>query len=418
MIKFKLICRLAWRNLFRRSVHALILIMGIMAGVSGIMFFSAQLQGVVRGMTRSVVDVSTGDIQIHADYYMKDRQAGIYINATDKAVDIIQSTWDVIGCTPRVILNGYAIGRRGAGFVNIYGIEPDMEKTVTVIDRCLVKGRFLSQPDNPDQKEQMDVCVGQALADKLKLEPGDKMEIMAFDRNGNMNGYAFRVVGIFKTGSNEYDKSNVYIHSNVARKILNIDMGVHEIAIRVKNPSVLDSVYQELKAKMTIGNIEIGTWKELSPVLWDSIRACKSTAFIIYSIIYLAMAFGIVNLFIMKIFSRVREFGIMMALGLCPFDVVMMILTEAFFLGFIGSISGVLSSCLIMLGLLGGSFNPAIFADRLQFLGIGTEIPLIITPGTVFFAIFATVTVVCLSALYPALRASRIKPATVVRRGV
>ena len=122
------------------------------------------------------------------------------------------------------------------------------------------------------------------------------------------------------------------------------------------------------------------------------------------------MAFGILNAFLMKIFERIREYGIMMSLGTGPWKIFSIIVCEAFFLGLVGTIGGTVITLFIMNVIFRGYIDYSFLGGGMEFIGVSNKVPLIIVPWHLLLCIPGTMGVTVLASVLPALRASRFKP--------
>lgn len=161
--------------------------------------------------------------------------------------------------------------------------------------------------------------------------------------------------------------------------------------------------------------IIVQTWKELAPIQAQQLEISRNYNYFIFIIVYLALAFGIINAFMMEIFERIKELGIMMSLGTKPFNIFLTIIYESIILGVLGSLIGTLLSFIFINGLLHGRLNISAFAGGMHFLGLDSILPLIITKDTVVKSFFGTIIAVICAAIYPAIRAASFKPVEALR---
>lgn len=175
--------------------------------------------------------------------------------------------------------------------------------------------------EKPVKDEDDKILIGEALAEKLKIDIGDKMVVQSKDITGSMSGLAFRVKGIYRTSSKEYDRGNVYITTEAARKLLALKDDFHEIAVWVDDQKNISGAASVITGKAGNDIIRVETWEQLQPVLTQMIQMSKQMTWIFYIIVYIALAFGIVNAFMMQIFERIKEFGTMMSIGVRPFTI-------------------------------------------------------------------------------------------------
>ncbi|NIU14297.1 MAG: FtsX-like permease family protein [candidate division Zixibacteria bacterium] len=141
----------------------------------------------------------------------------------------------------------------------------------------------------------------------------------------------------------------------------------------------------------------------------------KESIFIFYGIIAVAMIFGIVNTMLMSVFERIREFGVLMAIGMKNKRIFVMVILEALFLGVFGTAIGFLVSYLIYIPLSNTGIDLSMFSDSLKSFGVGTTIYPAMTLEGIMNALFIVPLVTVLGAIYPALKAIRLEPMNAIR---
>jgi len=400
---------LAWRNLITRNRQSLILLLAISIGLFGLIFLQAFMDGFYVLMINTAIDTDLGYIQVHQKDFLLKRDVKLTIPGTDEILKEINTTPDVTGVSPRILGNGFFSSPESSNYGRIYGIDPRMEDSVTVISSKLVKGEKLLKDD------EHKAFIGQALADKLKIDIGDKFVIQAKDVEGNMGGSAFRVKGTFRTASKDFDKSNVYITLEAARKMMALKDNVHEIAIRIDKQENLNETTDAITRKINNNKVSVQTWQQLQPTLKQMLKMSKQFTYIFYLIVYVALAFGIINAFLMEIFDRIREFGIMMALGTRPSRIFFVLLWESALLAIVSSFLGTAMALIFINYIMKNQMNLSFLGDGMAFLGLGNIIPLTITPGALIICILSTVVAVIAATIYPALRAAMFKPVEAMR---
>ncbi|MFP4498972.1 MAG: ABC transporter permease, partial [Vulcanimicrobiota bacterium] len=162
-------------------------------------------------------------------------------------------------------------------------------------------------------------------------------------------------------------------------------------------------------------NIIAQSWKELSPSLWAQVKMSGQFSWILFLFVFVAMAFGIVNSFLMEIFDRIKELGIMMSLGTRPSNIFLMLIFEAFFLGVGGSIVGGILGVFLVNVVFKNQVDFSMFSQGMQFMGIGNKIPLIVSPAEIALCMISTALVVVIATLYPAIRGAMFKPVEALR---
>jgi len=402
--------RIAWRNLWKRKRMTIILVLGIAMGVFSLISYHAMVDGFMVLMINTAINLDLGHTQVHHRNYLQNDNLTLFIPEAGKLSSDLGEIPHIEGISSRVLTQGLASTVESSSFVKVHGIEPKREAAVTIIDTYLEKGEHLKPADSHG------IYIGYKLAEKLKVDIGDKLVIQARDLAGDLGGAAFRVRGIFHTAAGDFDRINVFITISAAREMLALpDDGAHEIAIRVDGEEYLPGVLSELNRRIAGRGLLAETWKELDPTLYQMVEMVKSYDFLMLLIIGIAVAFGIVNSFFMEIFQRIRELGIMMALGTKPSQVFAELVWEGLFLGLLGSVTGTLFSYFVISFLMGGQLDYAMFSEGMEYMGLAGIQPLVITPRAVLKSTAGTTLIVVLAVVIPALRASRFRPVEAMR---
>jgi ABC-type lipoprotein release transport system permease subunit len=396
--------RIAWRNLWKRKRLTLILLMGIATGVFTLLFHKAFVEGFFVLMVDSAVDMSIGHVQVHHRDYLLRKEPALVIPEGVALAERMRRIPDVRALSPRVVCQGLVSSADSSAFVTVWGVEPGAETSVTRVHEYLTDGSYLQAGDRDG------AFIGKDLADKLKVRLGEKIVVMVRNAAGEMSGGAFRVRGLYHTASGQFDKMNIYITAGAARGLLDVREGaVHEIAMRLTGEKAIPGVLAAARS-LAGRDTAVRPWQELAPVVSETIDLSRRYLYIEFLLVFTAVAFGIVNAFSAEIFERMREFGIMMALGTRPSRIFLTLLWEAFFLGLFGSVLGS-SICIGFVTLvLRNRIDYGVFSKALQFMGLPSVQPLIIIAGDVLTCVVGGVITVVVATLAPAIRAARFKP--------
>ena len=232
---------------------------------------------------------------------------------------------------------------------------------------------------------------------------------MSNTTEGDVGSDLFRITGLFRTFSSEFDKTNVYIPLKSAQRLLGIGDNIYEFAI-VANHYQNASLIASSISKQIGSKYEVFSYKDILPFLVLQIDMYGQLSFVITLIVSLALIFGIINTMLMAVFERVREFGVLMSIGMKNKKIFSMILLEALILGIFGTVIGTLSGLIIQLPLIHTGINLSLFAQSLNSLGVGAIIYPIISPENTFVTFITIPIVTVLGAIYPAVKAIRLQP--------
>ncbi|MCP2519645.1 ABC transporter permease [Candidatus Aminicenantes bacterium AC-708-M15] len=393
-----MILKLAWRNIWRNKRRTWILISAVTVGIFGLFFFLTITQGAVKQAIQNIIDSGVGHIQIHKAGYLKDPEVKKFIKDPDQIIKKIKSPLMKI-ISKRVNLQGVIYSPTETSPVQAIGGELGKEKLLTRLDDFIIKGHF---PQN-----ETEILIGSELAETLEVGLDDKVVISSADITGELSSYAFRIGGIFKSPSKEINKYLVMIDINAASKIAGYNNMANEIIIRLKEDKALPSVLENIKQKID-SNFEVLSWGDVYPALKYQFEIFNEMMFIFGFIILLGATFGIMNVFFMSIYERMREFGVIRAIGVKPIELGKLIILEGLLIGLVSIfISSILCFILyIYLSIKG--LNLSIFSRSLEIWGTGAIIYPSIDLPSIMILIFLVLLIILISVLIPARKASKI----------
>jgi ABC-type lipoprotein release transport system permease subunit len=396
---------MAWRNLWRNRRRTLVILTAVVIGVWSMICVGALSRGIADQMVQNGIATLTGHLQIHRRGFRSDPV--VENSMTDSAAVLARlpallppgSRWSV-----RVRVNAVAANARHSGGVTLVGVDPAREAQVSFIGNGVTTGVFLP-PDAP-----WTIVVGRALAEQFDTRPGRKLVLMSQDTEGEIASRAFRITGVFDAEMAATEKQFVFVNLAQAREMLKLGGGASEVAIVLPDPRLVDTVAHRLRTALASERCEVHTWQELLPLVTAILKMYDVFIFLWFLVVFVAMSFGIVNTTLMAVFERIREFGLLRALGMKPSGIVASVLTESLMLLALGSGLGNALGLASVLALSERGIDLSAMAAGLEFAGMGRVIiPRIVTldlalANGVVLVLGAVVSV------YPALKAARFTP--------
>lgn len=398
---------LAWRNIWRNKRRSLIIIAAIAVGLLCGLFTSAIMFGMGESLINSTIDRDLGHIQIHTQTFEDDKLLTDTIPSAIKILSQVKSQPNVIGASARLIIDGMISSATSSGGVRITGIIPENEAEVTSIHNQIIAGSYF-ESDNANQ-----ILLGNKLAENLGIRERSKVVLSFQGLDGTIIYGALRVTGIFRTESTMFDRSTVFIHVNDILSLLNSEPIYHEIAIRLNSVQNVDTVYTNLKNSNN--DLSVKSWKELAPELklMDEMIGLQLTIFM--GVILFALLFGITNTMLMSVLERVREFGVLMAIGMKRKKVFSMIILETITLAIVGGVVGIILAIITITYFGFAGINLSAFTAGFSEWGLASILYPIL-PFSFYLAITLMILFTAVfSAIYPAIKAIKLKPATAIR---
>ncbi len=401
--------KMAWRNIRRNLRRTLITLSAITFGLSAMIVFFGFADGFHGQWVENTVKAYTGHIQIYRTGYHDDPQLNRSIEDVSRVTRELKADPAVSTFTSRVEVQGLISTAENSYGVLIRGIDPEEEIKITAIKDRIIKGRYLegSEEGNPPSP----VLIGYRLAERLNADIGDKIVLMVQSADGSLTSELFRLKGIFRMGAVELDSSFAIITLKNARRLALLGERVTEIAVMLNRPEDVLPFAERLKKRLSPSGYEVFTWDELMPALQEMIELDNIFMYIILLVVLVVVSLGILNTMLMSIMERIREFGIMMAMGTTPGRVVLLVMLESFFIGLLGVILGAGIGIGInrMISIKG--FDLSRWGGAVEFFAI---LDPVIYPETDPRNVLWSCGIVFLTALmvsvYPALRAATLRP--------
>lgn len=400
--------KISWRNIWRNPLRSFTMIIAIMAGLWGGLFAASLAGGLISQRFKTGVEQEFSHLQIHHPEFIIEHHPQFVIEDAEKIARHLNQDKLVRAYSARSMVNGMLASANLTNGVNVRGIDPEMETATTGLGSNIVAGEYLSHElRNP-------VLIGHALATRMKVEPGSRVVLTFQDLNNELVSVACRVAGIFRTANSMFDEQNIYMMHRDLNALLGRDEIVNEIAIVLEDLEQADAFaqnYRELFPQYTTR-----TWAELSPQMALYTQMGMTMFMVILFIILLALAFGLLNTMLMSVFERVKELGMLMSIGMSKGRVFSMILFETIFLTLTGASLGMLLGWATTSWLGNRGMNLAVVGgDSLESFGFEAMIYPELEPS--FYAILTLLVIftALATAIYPALKALRLRPAEAVR---
>ena len=397
--------QLAWRNIWRNPRRTTVILAAVIIGVWSMIFLGALMRGIAVGMVKNGIATLTGHIQIHHKGYRDD--PAIENSITNRQVvekALSESLPPRAQWTRRVRVNAIANNARHSSGVTMVGIEPRAEAKVSFIGSAISRGRYLAQNDSNG------ILVGKALLEKFETKIGHKLVLMSQDKEQEIASRAFRIVGVFRAEMESTEKQFVFVTRSAGQKMLKLGNGISEIAILLPHGYENLDVYNKLKAALPSDQFEIHSWRELLPFQTAYLRILDGFMWFWFLVVFVAMGFGIVNTTLMAVFERMREFGLMKALGMKPWWILREVLVESFLLLICGLIVGNCLGFLSIYALSGSGIDLSALAAGAEYAGMSRIIYPAIAIKDVLVANLMVLLLGLLVSLYPAIKASRFTP--------
>ena len=261
--------------------------------------------------------------------------------------------------------------------------------------------------------------MGSLLARNLHVKIGDELTILGQGRDGSIAATVVTVKGIFNSGIDDFDRSSLQIPLKTFQEVYSMPGMAHEVVIVADSLSDVDrikrTIQKDLSSLSTDQRLVILDWDELMPGLRQSIEMDLISGLIFYILLVLVVAFSILNTFLMAIFERTKEFGVLMAIGTTPGRLTKVLLIESMTMAAIGIAAGIFIGSLLTIYFQLHGLDISGASELLSQFGITGRIYPKLSWISATSGPAAVLIITFLAALYPALKVRKMKPVAAMR---
>lgn len=410
--------KLAWRNVQRNKRRTILTMLAVTITVICLTFAQSYFNGVLEGMYNNLIKTEIGHIRIADQRYLSRER----MNPLEFAIPNYEQIEQAVALVPGVVRSlprlkfGVLLEHEGNNQIAIgIGIDPAKEKGQLLILNNIIKGR-------PIHSDAQEVLLGRGLANKLRLQIGDSLLVIARTIYYSMDAMEFRVAGIFDTGLSALDDKHFYIPLTIAQYLLNAEKSASTILVMIKHPNkaieIANTINNKLQNNKDISNgIVAVPWQHHSLVR-DMVPYMKSVSISLFSIILFIAALVIVNTLLMAVMERTHEIGIMMAMGMKGHFIISLFLIEALIIAVLGgTLGGILGSGIsIWTETQGIDVSAAMGNIKLSLPVMSTIIHPDFTIQSLIKAFVFGIITALVATIYPCIKALRLEPTEAIQR--
>jgi len=378
------------------------MISAITIGVWAMIFMTALMRGMVNEMVRDGIRALPGHVQIHGRGFLDDPGINNLLPMKDEDVT---ASFDAAGFDAwagRIRVPAVVTSERDSRGITLYGIDPVRERDITFVAGDIVEGRFLEDADDSG------VVIGRKLADNLETELGKRIVIMSQDPDNEIADRGFRIVGIFEARLEAYETSMLFAGKSAIQKMLNVPDRINEVVVLGDDYRNVDPVVRKVTDLVGPG-VEVLPWYEVDSYLGTMMTVMDGFVLVWMIVVFLALSFGLVNTLVMAVFERVREIGLMMALGMRPTSILLQIVIESLLLLLLGLLIGNVLAGATVYWLRDG-IDISVVAAGMEMFGASSLLYPQLTAHDVVLANVVVLILGSIASLSPAWRASRYDP--------
>ena len=401
----KLLLQLSWRNLWRHRRRNLMLFTAILVAIAACVLLGSLIRGMQNDMMKDAVENLSGNLKVLAPGYREDPSIERAFPLTEGYRPDIPED-EMIGWTRRVRVPAVVTSERETRGISLVGIDPGEERAISFLAQVGVRGEPLAGADDDR------ILLGVELAARLDTTVGRRVVIMTQGADGRNREAGFRVAGLYDAPGTALEKSYAFTGIRPLQTLLGTN-DVTEVSVRLRDDRFSASANQALSKEM--GGLEVLNWRQLDPQAAAFYEIADVGITIWYVILLLALAFGLINSLITAVLERVREFGMLRALGMRPRAVVVQVVIESVLIVVFALAGGILVG-VGLVALFADGIDLSNYAAGAELAGMRSRlVPHLIARDVMMLGALAVALAVFASA-YPAWRAVRIKPLDALRR--
>jgi ABC-type lipoprotein release transport system permease subunit len=400
--------KIAYRDLVRNRRRSLLTLVAIAVGVSLLVFMSGFIQGAITDSIENNIRLQTGHLKIRAESYDEDKVSLAWEDLLDNPEEIaarVRALDGVEAASPVLWASGIVSTREESVGVRVFGIDPLSGVHARIRDG-LAGGEYL-QPD-----DRSGLLMGQRLAESLGVAVGDQISLLVNTADEAPDEATFTIRGLYATGVPVYDDTTIFLPLSKAQAFTHTEGRASMILVLLKDRELADGLAAALRAP----GYSVLTWRDMNQVILEVIQAGMGMLYIMYLVVLMVVAVVIANTLLMSVFERIREMGILSALGMKGREILVMFLVEAGILGGVGVVLGVLLGSLAVFYMSKVGLHVGEMATMTTVsAAYGETIYARLAPAETIGVAIAAMVIILLASLYPARFAARLQPVDALR---
>ncbi|MDP0494443.1 MAG: ABC transporter permease [Fusobacterium sp. JB021] len=380
---------IAKKHIFQKKKQSLIGILGVTIGITVLIVSLGISNGLDKNMINSILSlgshISVVDTRVRKSY-----------NTLEKEIKSIN---EIKGIVPKISSQGLLKYKNEYGDyvsgVKIDGFDIEKADKAMDLNKRIVEGKI-------DLNKKNGIYIGKELYKDMMANIGDKLTLVSSENQE----IPLIITGVFESGYYEYDMNMVIIPLKTAQYMLYLDDEVSSLEINLKNPYHAKKVSNILFEKYNLFN---RTWGDQNRNLLSALSLEKTVMVVVFSLIILIAAFVIWVIMNMLVREKIKDIGIMRAMGISNKSVMKIFLLEGMMIGLTGIIIGIFMS----LGILWILENYTL--SGITSIYYISKVPVEISYKEISVIILLNLIVVFISSVFPAYKAGKLETMEALR---
>lgn len=394
---------MAFRDLVRNGRRSALTALAVALGLVVVFAFASLIDGMLETMVADNIRLSSGHLQIRNESYDTSKESLKAQDLLEKGDDWAVQAESLAGVQSAapVLWSGGLLGTPGESIgIQIVGIDPE-DAFHTPIREGIVAGEYLSADDRGQ------ILVGKILADQMGITVGQRVSVAASDANGVGQEGIFTVAGLVDTGFPSIDQHRILMPMPQAQAFSGVGDRFSSLVLMLDDQEDTALV----AGRVQVPDTQIVTWEELNSLVLESVGTGMIFYYVLYGIVFLAVAVLIANTLLMSVFARAREIGILASLGMRGSQILSLFFVEGILLALFGIALGwVLGMGVVAYMTYVGFSIPAETATLVEGMAFGSTIKGRFALDQFIILSLLLLVIVSLVSLYPAWYASKMEP--------
>lgn len=408
--------KIAWRNLWRNRTRTIISVTAIALTYGMFLFAIGMNEDMYGQLEDGASKLAGGSVLIHNKGFWDNQTNEFVIPGNLPIVHSVRELPGVDAVAPRVLIDGLLSTSGGSVAVRLQGIEPEAEKHFSDAHKHISSGAYFAEVA-PDASGEP-IVLGSKIVEELDLKLGDRVVLTTTDPTGEMVRALFHLHGVIHTGMSSMDSGFAFVTIKAAQEALGHDV-LTQVGILAANSDIKPAIVSRLsQSSIPLESLEVLTWQEAMPDMVGMIELDKQFGNLYGIVIFIVVIFAIMNTFLMVVLERIREFGLLGALGLTPRQIATLVLAESTMMAVVALSIGLVLGMIAHWYLTTYGLDMRDIYGELEMGGVTLSDPVIRSKLNVPRMLGSTVSIffmILLSSLYPAIKAARLRPAESMR---
>jgi len=327
---------MAWKNIWRNRSRTIITMAAIFFAVVLSILANSLQDGVFNNLIKNVVSFYSGYVQVHKEGYWDEQILDNSFEPSQEIESGILKNINVNSVTGRLESFALVSSKELTKGCLIVGIEPEKENMITSLKNKVIEGEYINSDD-------LSVLLSEGLAARLNLNLKDTIVLLGQGYHGATAAGKYQIKGILKFGSPELNDKTLFMPLALSQELFQAQGNITSYILSLNNTEDLDATAGSVRKNIGSG-YEVKTWEEIMPDIKQHIKTDANSMKYILGILYMLICLGIFGTILMMMEERKFELGMLVAIGMKKYLLIILLFIESAFTVFTGCIMGVLFS--------------------------------------------------------------------------